>query len=140
VLIAAISGVALLVTMFLPWYGVEVDIAGASVSDSWNAWQAFGVTDLLLCLVALVAIGVPAARAAPQPLLAAGALGVLLILFRLVEMPTPDVGLVGEDTIELDRRAGAFLGLAAAAGVAYGGWRANAERPRPGGAAAANAA
>ena len=64
--IAAASGIALLVVMFLPWYGASVSSnlgGGISVSDSANAWQVFSFIDILLFLVAVVAIGVPVARA-----------------------------------------------------------------------------
>ena len=90
--IAAISGVALLVVMFLPWYGVDIEVADVSLSDSANAWETLSFIDILLFLVALVAIGIPVARAtgslpAEVPgslvLVAAGALGVLLVLFTI---------------------------------------------------------
>ena len=58
-------------------------------------------------------------------MLAAGGLGVLLVLFRLLDLPTPD----GGGGVDFSRKFGIFLGLIAAAGVAYGGWRANAEAP-----------
>jgi len=130
--IAGASGIALLVVMFLPWYGAET--AGLSVTGS--AWEALSFIDVLLFLIALVAIAVPAAKAAealppeapgPLLLLVAGALGVLLVLFRLIDLPTPDLGGF-EDRIDFDRQIGVFLGLVATAGIAYGGWRANAER------------
>ena len=57
--------------------------------------------------------------------LAAGGLGVLLVLFRLVDLPTPDRG----DQVDFSRKFGLFLGLLATVGVAYGGWRANEEAP-----------
>jgi hypothetical protein len=132
--IAAVSGAVLLIALFLPWYGIDVNVSGLSGSASASAWEALGFIDILLFLVAVVAIGVPVAKAAgslpddvPGPLLvlAAGGLAVLLVLFRLIDMPTPDFG----GGIDFSRKWGIFLGLIAAVGVAYGGWRANEEAP-----------
>jgi hypothetical protein len=136
--IAAASGVALLIVLFLPWYGVDVEVAGFSASESVSAWEAMGFIDILLFLVALVAIGVPVARATgslpedvpgPLLLLVAGGVGVLLVLFRLIDIPGPDVPEAAGNAVEFGRKIGVFLGLVATAGIAYGGWRANAESP-----------
>lgn len=54
---------------------------------------------------------------------AAGALAVLIVLFRLL-LP-PDGGI---DELEVSRKIGVFLGLIAAAGVAFGGYTAMNER------------
>jgi hypothetical protein len=136
--IAAASGIALLIFMFLPWYGVDVssNVAGISASDSANAWEVFSFIDILLFLVAVVAIGVPVARAAgslPDDvpgallLLGAGALGVLLVLYRIIDIPGPDIASFGGVNVDFGRKIGIFLGLIATAGIAYGGWRANEE-------------
>jgi hypothetical protein len=140
--IAAASGIALLVVMFLPWYGVDVSssVAGvsASASDSANAWEVFSSIDILLFLIAAVAIGVPVARATgslPDDfpgallLLGAGALGVLLVLYRIIDIPGPDIESFGGVNVDFGRKIGIFLGLIATAGIAYGGWRANEESP-----------
>jgi hypothetical protein len=132
--IAAVSGVVLLIALFLPWYGVDVDFAGVTGSASASAWEALGFIDILLFLAALVAIGVPVAKATgslpddvPGPLLVlvAGGVAVLLVLFRIIDLPTPDFG----GGVDFSREWGIFLGLIAAVGVAYGGWRANEEAP-----------
>jgi hypothetical protein len=138
--IAAASGIALLIFMFLPWYGVDVssNVAGISASDSANAWEVFSFIDILLFLVAVIAIGVPVARATgslPDDvpgallLLAAGALGVLLVLYRIIDIPGPDIASFGGVDVDFGRKIGVFLGLVATAGIAYGGWRANEESP-----------
>jgi hypothetical protein len=133
--IAAASGIALLIVMFLPWYGVDVNVGPLSASESANAWEALSFIDILLFLVAVVAIGVPVAKAmdslpddVPGALLvlSAGGLGVLLVLFRLIDLPTPDISVSG---VDFSREIGIFLGLIATAGIAYGGWRANEESP-----------
>ena len=139
--IAAVSGIVLLIVMFLPWYGVDVSTnvgGGFSASDSASAWEAFGGIDILLFLVALVAIGVPVARATgslPDEvpdgvlLLGAGSLGVLLVVYRIIDIPGPDIPSFGGVEVDFGRRIGIFLGLVATAGIAYGGWRANEESP-----------
>ena len=133
--IAAASGIALLIVMFLPWYGVDVSVGPISASESANAWEALSFIDILLFLIALVAIAVPAAKAADALpadvpgatlVLAAGALGVLLVLFRLIDLPTPDISAAG---VDFDRKIGVFLGLIATVGITYGGWRASEESP-----------
>jgi len=100
--IAAASGVVLLISLFLPWYGVDVNLGGiATGSASASAWEALDFIDILLFLVSVVAIGVPVVKAAgslpddvPGPLLVlvAGGVAVLLVLFRLIDLPTPDLG------------------------------------------------
>jgi hypothetical protein len=133
--IAAVGGIALFIALFLPWYGVDVNAGAISVSDSASAWEALDFIDILLFLIALVAVGVPAVKAAdavpddfPGALLvlAAGAFGVLLVLYRLIDLPTPDLSLAG---VDFSRKIGIFVGLIATAGIAYGGWRANEESP-----------
>jgi hypothetical protein len=134
--IAAVSGIVLLIALFLPWYGVDVDFGGiAAGSADANAWESLGFIDILLFLVALVAIGVPVAKAAggptgdlpgPMLVLGAGGLAVLLVLFRLIDLPTPDIEAEG---VDFSRKFGVFLALIAAVGVTYGGWRANEEAP-----------
>jgi hypothetical protein len=139
--IAAASGIALLVVMFLPWYGASVSSnlgGGISVSDTANAWQVFSFIDILLFLIAVVAIGVPVARATDSLpddvpgaliLLGAGALGLLLVLYRIIDVPGPDLPSFAGVNVDFSRKIGIFLGLIATAGVTYGGWRANEESP-----------
>ena len=71
-LIAAAGGVALLVVMFLDWYAVggTTSVGGSDVRISLGltAWEAFAITDVLLALAALIAIGlavITAARRSP---------------------------------------------------------------------------
>ncbi|MEJ7789742.1 MAG: hypothetical protein WKF29_07630 [Thermoleophilaceae bacterium] len=132
-MVAAVSGLVLLIVMFFPWYQTEAEMAG---SNSSNAWEVFSFVDLLLLLVVLVAVGVAVARAAgamptqlPAPpgmiVAAAGALALLLIIFRLISIPGGDVDI---DGVDFDRQIGIFLGLLAAAGITFGGFTAMNER------------
>ena len=131
--IAGLSGLALFVFMFLPWYGTDSIGFGLGGGDV-NAWEAFALIDFLLFLVAVVAVGLvlvqlaestPELPAPPAQIIAiAGVVAVLLILFRLIFTPGVDTAGVDID-VDLGREIGAFLALIAAAGIAYGGWRAS---------------
>ena len=62
----------------------------------------------------------------------AGALALLLVLYRLIELPGPGHGAdVAGAGIDFGRRFGIFLGLIAAGGVAYGGYRPMSDAPQP---------
>ena len=91
----------------------------------------FSTVDLLLFVVAAVAVGAAIAKAAgalPADVPAgaivagAGALAFLLVLYRIVSLPGPDVEQVAGVGVEFGRKFGIFLGLIAAGGVAYGGY------------------
>jgi hypothetical protein len=140
--IAGISGLALFIFMFLPWYGLD-SVGGFGVSGidlNVSAWESFSFIDILLFLVAVVVVGLvivqmaestPDMPAPPAQIIAiAGAVAFVLILFRLIV--TPGVDTAGLDIdVDLGRKIGIFLGLLAAAGIAYGGWRAMQETPMP---------
>jgi hypothetical protein len=99
------------------------------ISESWTAWQTLPVIAALLFAVALVAIAVPAARMLGAPrafrgdrvLALAGGLGVLAVVFRLIDMPLPELALQGGDKADASRGSGLFLALLATAAIAYGG-------------------
>ena len=111
--IAAVSGAALLVSLFLPWY--------ASGADDASGWQALAATDVLLALVAAFGVAlVPitaAQRTAAVPIACsalvslAGLIGTVLVLIRLANLPGAVDG----------REWGLWLGLVAALGTAAGG-------------------
>jgi hypothetical protein len=132
-LIAGVGAAVLLLSLFLPWYGVSVDIAGVSLSESGNGWEVLGFIDILLFLIAVAAIAIVTARAAgalpddvPAPvlLLALGALALLLVLYRIIDIPAD--GAVPPE-VDLSRKLGIFIALVGAAAAAYGGWRTNAD-------------
>ena len=137
-LIAGIAGLVLLIDLWLKWYGVSVNAGGLlknfNVGVSANAWQAFSLIDIILFLVALIAIGVAVMRGLnrmpdmpypPATLVAvAGGIALLLILFRIIDTPVDTHGVSG---IDVSRKIGVWIGLLAAAAVTYGGWRAMQE-------------
>ena len=109
--LAAAGGVALIASLLvLPWYGEA------------SGFEAFAVIDVLLALIAVVAIALgilQATQDGPAKPVAAGVLsvplgflGVLLVLYRLLDQP-------GAGSVQ----AGAFVGLAATVAIAVGAWR-----------------
>jgi len=138
-IVAGISGLALFVFMFLPWYGID-SVGGFGVSADASAWEAFSFIDILLFFVCVVVVGLVIVQMAettpdmPAPptqiIMIAGIVALVLILFRLVVTPGVDIGGLDID-VDLGRKIGVFLGLIAAAGIAYGGWRASQESQAP---------
>ncbi len=111
----AAAGVALLVSLFLPWYGES------GGSGSLSGWEALAVNDVILALIAACAISVTVAttimRVAAVPIaldaIAAlfGLLALLLVLIRVLDLPDGAAG----------REVGLWIALAGAAGVFVGG-------------------
>ena len=114
--IAGISGVVLLVAMFLDWYSAA---GGAGAS----AWESLSVIDVFLAIAGLFGVAqfVLAATqrtaAVPQ---ASGQLGVpfafaasILVLIRLLDPPGPVDA----------REPGLYVGVVATLGVLVGLWR-----------------
>ncbi len=124
--ITAISGIALLVSLFSPWYGDE--------AISASGFESLAVLDVVLALIAAMAValllitaaqGIPAIPLAFNVFLTfAGLLGVLLVLVRVIDLPG------GAES----RDWGLWLGLAGALGIVAGSLVAlRDERPsRPG--------
>jgi hypothetical protein len=130
--IAGISGVALLLIMFIfDWFSVDADSAGFDVSVGGNAWEVFGFIDIILFLTALAGIALAllaAGRTEVDLPVAAGsiaaglgALATLLVIYRIIDPPLSEAEDFG---LDVSRSFGVWIGLIAAAGVAYGGWRA----------------
>jgi hypothetical protein len=111
--IAAASGAALLVSLFLPWYGTG--------GESSTAWQSFAVLDVVLALLSAAGVAlafVTAAQRAPAVPIAlsafvtiGGIVGVLIVLLRVANLPGAADG----------REWGLWLALVAAAGLLAGG-------------------
>jgi hypothetical protein len=118
---AGLGGILLLVSLFLPWYG-----------DAVTAWEALGVIDILLALLALPALAVPVASLAAsgpaKPIAAAvlasafGWIAVVLAVFRLIDSPA--------DGLEL--RYGARLALAGALLAWVASWLSLRDESTPG--------
>ncbi len=134
-LIAAIGGAALLIIMFaFDWFGVggaagdaveqaqDLGLATPDIDIGANAWETLEIIRFLLLITGLVAVGLGIATAmardvampvASSALVAGlGILSVVFIAYRILDPP-----------FDSGREIGVFLGLIAAAAVAYGGWR-----------------
>lgn len=134
--IAGFSAVALFVLLFFPWYDIALTDSAlsypAGADSERTAWEALDLIAPLLALACLVTLGLLLARLLRpgwKPAIATGAaiavlggLAALLLLFRLLVPPQLD-GLVGVD-FEAVPNLAAFLALAAALGIAVGGYRA----------------
>jgi hypothetical protein len=135
--LAALAALALLVTMFLPWYGLQSlnRKTGAIYSHSISA---FGDVSFVEAAIFLVAAGVMAmllARAEGREfqlpggdgtvIAIAGGWAGLLIFYRVFSRPAGDGYPVGIEW-------GFFLAFVAAGCLAYAGWRMRpVERPQP---------
>src|SRR4051812_24383999 len=128
-MVAAVSGLVLFLSLFLNWYNVSVKAALGSASASVSGWEALSFIDILLFIIAVIAIAVAVARMAnafPRMaispgllVLAVGVLAVLLVLFRIIDIPgSGDVADV--PGVDLGRSFGIFIALLAAIGVAAG--------------------
>ena len=87
----------------------------------------------VLFAVGVVALVAPAASGrfrADRLAMLAGAFGLLLVLFRMVDLPLPDIELQGSDHADSSRAVGLFLALLAAAGIAFGARLASRAGPR----------
>lgn len=140
-LIAAVSAILLFVFMtFFDWFGVEVSgvpgFSGDVTGSDGNAWDWLDVIPLFLMAAIVVAIGVAVVRLTEADLeppislnavvAALGALATLLILYRIVDPPGGGSGFEGVE-VDTTLKLGVFLALAAAAGIAYGGYSAMRE-------------
>jgi hypothetical protein len=137
--VAGVSAILLFIFMFFDWFGVEVsgvpgfsgDISGAGGS----AWDALDLIPIFLMLAIIAAIGVAVIRmtdADVEPpvslntiVAVLGGIAVLLILYRIVD--PPGGGEFGGVSVDTTLKYGIFLGLLAAAGIAYGGYSAMRE-------------
>jgi hypothetical protein len=132
--LAALGGLVLAESLFLPWYSLDVTVAGAEVGSSPSAWHAMSAMDVLLLLVALAAVagGLAVVRRSELSLIpfAAGVGGVLLSLLGLIDLPDSGVAAVPGDTASVGRAAGGFVALVASAGIAFAGFAAGTVRDR----------
>jgi len=127
--IAGGGALALLAAMFTDWYAVR--LAPGFGASAWEALSTLDVVLALLAAVPLALVVVQATRDSPSLPVAlsvlttvAAALAALLILCRIVDQPGSN------DLVEVE--PGAWIGLAAAAVAAAGGWRSMRVEAMPG--------
>lgn len=135
--VAGGSAILLFIFMFFDWFKVEVSGAGfVGGSLGGNAWEWFTWIDLLMLLTVIVALAVVVIRLSdavfepPISLNAVvavlGGLSVLFVLYRIIDPPGASESFGGV-SVDVGRQIGVFLGLIAAAGITYGGYRAMQE-------------
>lgn len=125
VLLAA-SGVALFVALFLPWY--ETGIEGAyfnrsvgSVDLQLTGWEALGVIDVVLALLAACALSVAVVTAVQRVAAVPIALDAMATLLGLVALVLVAVRVLDLPDGATGREAGLWLALGGAAGILVGG-------------------
>jgi hypothetical protein len=123
--IAGLSGAALVVILFLPWYGAE----GTSATSS--AWEAFSVNDGILLFVALFAVGLAVAAGTQRTTAVPNAMASLTALFGILAIVLVAVRLAWPPGDATTREYGAWLGLAACLGIVFGAYRAMANEHTP---------
>jgi Protein of unknown function (DUF2510) len=148
-MISAISGAVLFISLFLEWYNISgKGLAASAGSQGFSGWESLSFIDILLFIVSIIAVGLALMKAmskVPRQLpastgfivLVAGAIGTLLVLFRIIstgDFGHPEVSRF----IDISRSFGIFVAFIAAAGVTVGGWLSwNEEgKPMPGGGGA----
>lgn len=133
--IAGASAVLLFIFMFFDWFGVEVSGPGGSIAfgngaggSAWGALDYIPIFLVITIVVALLSAFVRLTEADIEPPISfnvgvtvLGAISFLLILFRII-VP-PNFGEGGGISVDGTVEFGIFLGLIAAAGIAYGGYR-----------------
>jgi hypothetical protein len=123
------GGIAYLIFMFLPWYGIDIPFAGSYDNTGWDYFWG-GILPLILIAIMVVHVLVtafsPNTKLPDLPLpwnqvhLFAGVAAAVLVLLRLV-IGSDDVGSVSSG-VDLDRKFGLFLALIAAIAVGVGGF------------------
>jgi hypothetical protein len=121
---------------FVKWYGgsASAPVGGGSISNDLNGWHSFTSSRwvwLVTIAVALGAVALQAVQREPSPVqpgvlvAGLGALSTSLIFYRILHHPSGGAsGTLGGGarfSYSYGIEAGIWLGLVAAAGVAYGG-------------------
>jgi hypothetical protein len=132
---AGIAGGVLLGSLFLPWYGYGFS---SGPTRTFDAWQAFGAIDVLLAVVALMAIALAVITAihptAAVPIALASLLGLVglvatgLVVYRVISPPDIEVLVLasvkrptGYIPVHETREVGLWMGLAACVGATVAG-------------------
>jgi hypothetical protein len=133
--IAGVSAVLLILIMFIfDWFGPK----GATEFGGFDAWQSYGLTDIILFITALLAIALAVIAASGDELglpvalssivTALGIISVILVIISIISPPSQDVpDVLGGGSVDTSVKVGVFLGLIAAMGVTAGGWLAMQE-------------
>jgi hypothetical protein len=135
-MIAALGAVVLLVAMFLPWIGVSGQslpsgvslppgVSGAAADTSENVWKG-STLDIYLLITAIVAL-IPALLALTDSAEEFSFVSAATFLLGVVAVILVAAFLTIDFPDGAERKIGAFIGLAAALAIAFGGFRAMQE-------------
>jgi len=124
--IVAISAIVFLISMFLPWYGLDNDF-GSDFNES--GWSYFlGWIALLLAIAMVVQIALARFTTTELPKVGSltwgqvhvglAGLAALVMLLRIVLVP--DVEVLGVDVADADRKFGVFIAFLATLGLVAG--------------------
>jgi hypothetical protein len=132
--IAAVSAILLFIFMFFDWFGVEVsgpEGSGSFPGAGGSAWDALDFIPIVLVVTVVVALINAALRLSDSPyeppvslnvaVAVLGGISALLVLFRIIDPPS--FGSISGVSLDGTVEFGIFLGLIAAIGIAYGGYR-----------------
>jgi hypothetical protein len=133
--LAVAASLAMLVTMFFPWYGLQSVSKGEIKSHTINAFGDISFVEAAVFLVAIAVIAAMVARAEGREfhlpggdgtiVFIAGAWAALLIFYRVFDRPAGHGYPVGIEW-------GFFLAFVATGTLAYAGWRIRtSERGQP---------
>jgi hypothetical protein len=123
--IATFSGAALIVSLFLPWYGGRprgglASHPAASGADA-TAWQAFSVLDVVFFLGGLLGVALLLVTATQKTVAVPVAFTGLTVLAAAVVLLLVVLRLLFEPGDHPTREGGLFLALAGAVGLTGGG-------------------
>jgi hypothetical protein len=155
--IAGISGVVLLVSLFLDWYSVTHRGLPKDPTAASTAWEAFSIADVILAIAALMGISLAVAAATQRAPAVAQAIAALTVpialaaaVFAVVHaVSLPDVASAsGHGAAEggwtayaplsssvlhppVSREIGLWLGLGGVLAVLVGAWRSMGDQSFP---------
>jgi hypothetical protein len=136
--LAVLGGLVLAESLFMPWYSIDVTVAGTEARSTHSAWQSMALMDVLLLLAALTAVasGVTLFRRGGRApvVCAAGVAAVAMSLAGLIDLPDSGLAVVPGDDVAVGRLAGPFVALVASFGIACAGFGSILRpwSPRPG--------
>jgi hypothetical protein len=109
--IVAVSGMALVISLFTPWYG-----------EDRSAWDALAVTDVMLATVAAAAVAVFLITATQRVPAVPIALEAIVTILGFVALILVAVRAIWLPEIADEREWGLWLALVAAGGIPAGAW------------------
>ena len=131
--VAGIAGLLLILSMLIfDWFAVK----GVPKLGGLDAWASYSVTDIVLFVTALAAIGLPLMAASDAEVglpvalsaivTALGIISVILVIISIVSPPGYSLPFTGR-SVDTNMNVGVFLGLIGAVAVTVGGWLAMQE-------------